>query len=360
METSKNIVRFCLALLLLGACTPKQEKTPEAQSTKELRIFVWSDYLAEDVVKEFEQANHAKVVIDYFSSNEEMLAKVQGTIQAGGKGYDLILPSDYMVGNMKKLGLLQNLDKNKLTVLADLEPRFQKPEYDPDHSVSVPYGIGTTGIVVNTKLAKGLDLKNGLSWKDLLENPKFAGKVTLLDDVKEVLATALFLQGKTVANATEDDVKRAFDYLKKIKKNIKIFTSQSREAIEKDECVLCHAYSGDVLQIMQNKTEISYVIPKEGASIWTDNWAIPKNAAEIDLAYLFINKTLSPLGAKRFVEQTFFATPSAKARELLPAELKDNKIIFPNAAENSRLHFLVERPELLQLIDRLWTELKSL
>ena len=349
-----------LSLVITSGCTKKSTAPTVANGAiRELRVFTWSDYLKDDVLKEFEKENNAKVILDFFSSNEEMLAKVQATIQSGSKGYDVIFPSDYMAGNMRKLGLIQPLDHAKLTFLQDFNPDFLKPAYDPVLSHAVPFAWGTTGLIINTNLIKDLDLSKGFAWKTLLEDPRLAKKITLMDDAKECLHLALMIQGKSWATATEADIRSAFDYLKAHKKNVKLFTSEPKEIVKNGECAICQGFSGDALRLMTEMPGLKYVIPNEGATIWTDNLAIPKNASEVALAYAFMNKVLSRDAAKRFTEQTFFPSPNGEGMKLLDPKLKTNTAIFPDAATFAKLRYLTERPELLQLIDRLWTELKS-
>lgn len=351
----RKVLIPALAALSLSAC--KKEKVPEAA---ELRIFSWSDYIQEGVVKAFEAEHKCKVIIDYFSSNEELLAKVRATVQAGGRGYDLIVPSDYMVGNMVKLGLLQAVDKAQLKFLPDFDPAFLKPEYDPSLTYAVPFAWGSTGVAVNTKLAAGLiDLSKGISWKDFFENPKLQGKVTLLDDSKESLHAALMVQGKTWTQASDADIQNAFAYLKAHKKQIKLFTAETRSTIEAGDCVVCQAFSGDVLQVRAEKPEIQYMIPKEGATLWTDNLAIPKNAGNVALAHAFMNKMLSAEGANSFTATTFYPTANKKARALEDKALTANTAIYPDPKTFAKLGYITEKVALLPQIDRLWTELKS-
>jgi spermidine/putrescine transport system substrate-binding protein len=349
-----SAILMCAAFL---GCTQKGEP----QSSGELRILTWSDYLVPSVVEDFEKKFNAKVKLDYFSSNEELLAKVQSSVQAGGRGYDVIFPSDYMVGNMKVLNLLEPLDKSKLNVVKAFQPRFQSPSYDPKLEYSVPFSWGTTGVAFNRADTKGKDFsKEVLSWKDFFESPIWARKITLLDDSKEVLHAALLSLGKKWSDLNAQTVTEAFDYLKKCKKQLKIFTPQAQVTMENGECTLCQAFSGDAIQVMKKKSNLGYLIPKEGATIWSDNLAIPRNSGEKVLAHEFIAALLEPQAAAKFTEMSSFAT--AHRMELLPVsdEIKKNTAIYPDSQTLKRLDFLDEKPELTSLIDKLWTELRSL
>src|SRR3954468_8367972 len=141
-----NLLRSCVVLLALvfafGGCTKKDES---ASAAKVLNLYCWSNYFSPEVIKNFEEKSHSKVVMNYFSSNEELLAK----LQAGARGYDLIVPTAYLIKALKELDLIQPLGKLDWPELARLSPRFQSPPFDPSHEYSVPYAWGTTGLAVN-------------------------------------------------------------------------------------------------------------------------------------------------------------------------------------------------------------------
>ncbi len=339
-----------VVLISLFGCTAKDP-------AKELRLYTWSEYFDQDSVEQFEKQTGAKVKIDYFSSNEQLLAKLQISVKGDAEGYDLILPSDYMVKTMRELNLIQKLNHSKLAFLKDLDPQVFKFNYDPGLTHAVPLTVGTTGVAVNTKLLKGIDPQK-LTWKDMFENPALAGQVTFLDDAREVLQSILFIHGRNFANATEADVRTAFDYLKKHKTNIKAFTGETRSVVEADECTVCQMYSGDALNVKRTKPEIIFVNPKEGSTVWTDNFAIPVNARNPELAYAFINFMLSPEGSKNFTERLYYRTPNLKAQAMLSDEIRKNPGVFPPASVMKKTSFIPERKDLMLLIDKEWTKLK--
>lgn len=352
---NKKLLCLLFVLLNLVACTKKDA----APKVRELRIFTWSDYLRPELIAEFEKENNAKVKLDFLSSNEELLAKLQLSLQSSAAGYDLIQPSDYMVVIMKKLDLLQKVDKAKLSFLKDFDPSFLTPSYDPNLEFSIPFAWGTTGLAINTKLAPKLDPNGDVSWKELFENPLYKGKTSMLEDPKEALHLALRIKGKALATATAADIDEAFAYLKKHKDNLRAITTEVRPLIEAGDCAICHAYSGEVLTVGMTRPEIKYVVPKEGATLWVDNFAIPKNAQNLDLAYAFLNKLLSAEGAKQFTEATHYATPNLASKKLLPKEFADNLFIFPDAKLKKRLQMMTERTDVMSQIEKGWTELKS-
>lgn len=363
MSPMKNIPLKTLSLTsllfvvssLLGACASHTQSV--AVEEHELKVLSWSEYLSEDVVSEFAKEHGAKVEVTVISSNEDMLNKVQASLQSGGRGYDLIFPSDYMVSIMKHLGLLMDLDTKRLPFLVDLDPAFTHPSFDSQLQNAVPFAWGTTGVAVNTKLAKNVNL-NRLSWKDMLEKPQYRGKVALLDDANEVLHVGLLALGKSWEKASEADVRAAFAWLKKNKRNIKLFAPDAQAAIKAEDCVYCQAYNGNAIDLSKARG-IRYVIPKEGSTLWTDTMAIPKNAHEVHLAYALMNRLLNAEAAKQFTETSHFASTNAKAKTLLPAAIAGNASIYPDASTFKRLSSISEKPELQAAIAELWADLKK-
>jgi spermidine/putrescine-binding protein len=356
-KKSFAILGFCL--LFAGACT---QKSPEAEKKSEeriLRVLTWTEYLEEETVTNFEKSTGIKVSRDYFTSNEELLAKIQFSVQSGKSGYDLILPSDYMVSTMVRQKLLKPIDHTKLVVFSKFSKDFLSPAYDSKLEHAVPLAWGTTGVVVNTKLIPSLKGVKKISWKDILENPQYKGRVTLLDDAKENLHVALMIQGKTWASATEDDIKAAFAYLKKVQAQIKIFTPEAEPVIEAGDCGLCMVYSGTGIRMAVTNPDLVYLIPSEGATIWTDNFAIPANAAHSDWAQQFIDAVLADQSAAAFTTRTYFPTANVESYKLLKDSIRTNTQVFPDAAVFKTLNYLTDREELLQPTDRLWTEFKS-
>lgn len=345
-------VIFSLTFLFI-ACTKK-----DTAGKQEFRLYTWSEYFPSDVIHEFEKEHNAIVKVDYVSTNEELLTKVQLSQQSGSGGYDLIVPSEYIVQTMADLKLLKELDRPKLSFLADFEKPYTDTVHSPQWKYSVPIAIGTTGLVLNKKVFPNVKPEN-ISWKDIFENPAYKGKVALLNDTKEVLQAALLANGKKFISASDADLKMAFAYLKAHKGNILTFMDEPRPVIESDECGICMSYSGDAINLSKKNPDLVYFIPKEGATIWADTLAIPANARNIELAYAFINKALSAEGAKRFTENISYKTANIKSRDLLSKEITGNPIIFPGADLLKKLSPVAQRKEQVLLIDREWTELKS-
>ncbi len=350
----KKLSPFLLTLITLAtfvtACQKKEAST--SQSPKVVNLATWSNLVSPQVLEDFQKATGIKVEVSYFSSNEELLAK----LQAGASGYDVIMPTDYMVATMEKLGLLQELDKSQLPEHKALDPAFLKQNFDPTNKFSLPYDRGTTGIAVNRKQYSG----SITSWRDIFDNPKIASRFTLLDDVRETLGAALKFSGASLNSHKPEDLEKAKNVLIKARKNIKAFNSETLAPLASGEVAVAHAYVSDTLQANKRSGgQVEFVIPQEGCTIWMDTLAIPKAAPHNAEGHALINYLLS---AKANVAMTLsiFASPSnAQATGLLPSDLKANKSLFPPSALLSKCEMIADLGEAITLWDRVWTEIKS-
>ncbi len=294
-------------LALVGfaaACTPKipTPETAAVAAKAPVQLAIWSNYLAPETLADFERKTGYKVEVSNYSSNEEMLAK----LQAGGTGYDVILPSDYIVTAMKGLNLLLPLDKAKLPNLKHLNPKVLSQSYDPENTHSVPYDIGTTGIAVRSDKVKG----KIEGWKDLFESKELAGKFTMLDDAREAMGAALKRNGASLNSADAAAIAQARSTLQQAKKSIKAFNSETLAALVDGSISAAQAYSSDALQA-RAKTggKVDFIFPKEGFTVWVDNLAIPKGAKNLDGAHALIDFLLGDeIGAK--TAQVIFVTPA--------------------------------------------------
>lgn len=352
--SSKKTTIACLAaalagatLLVLTSCT--KDSTP---AKPEVNLAIWGNYLSEETRQAFIQETGIQLNITNYSSNEELLAKVQ----AGQSGIDVAVPSDYMVDVMIKLGLLEALDKKQIPNAKGLDPEVLAQPYDANNAYSLPYAWATAGIAINRKLLK----EPVASWKDLLENPRLAGKFALLDDVREVTGAVLKMQGQSVNTTDEQALARAKDKLLDVKKRVKLFTSDTVAVLKNREVVAAQAYSTDALQAAaQTDGEIEYVIPSEGGTRAIDNLVVFKNSRNADQAHRLINYLLEKERNRQFV-QTIRAGPVVSGvRETLPEELRKNRALFPPNEVLTRLERVVDLGEKNRLYEDLWMSVKS-
>jgi spermidine/putrescine transport system substrate-binding protein len=350
---------LALALLCTSACTQKSPTSSSSATAaspsgaaKVVNLAIWSNYVNQDMLNAFEKKTGIHVQMSNYSSNEELLAK----LQAGASGYDVVVPSDYMVFAMIKLGLLKELDYSKIPNSKSIDPRWLKKNYDPTNKFSVPYDWGTTGIAINRTLYKG-QIKG---WKDLFGNTDLAGKVTLLDDVRETIGAALKAQGFSLNSKDPAQLAKAKEMLFKVHPRVKAFTSEPMMPLVNGETAVAHAYMSDALQARkQTGGKIDYIIPEEGATLWIDNLVIPNGAPHWAEAHALINYLLEAKSNASTVMSVMVAPTNKETYALLPSDLQKNTILFPKEPVMKKLEMLQDLGESLAQWDRIWTEVKA-
>ncbi len=339
-----------LAFLSVAACTGTG--TGPGSAPKTVNLAIWSNYVAPETLELFKKETGITVAVTNYSSNEELLAK----LQAGATGYDVAVPSDYMVFAMAKLGLLTELDPAKIPNAKSLDPRYLKREYDATNRYSLPYDWGTTGIAVNRELYKG-PIKG---WKDLLTRPELAGKFSLLDDPRETIGAAMKALGFSLNSSNPAELAKAKALLLAAKKRVKAFTSETLAGLTSGEFAVSHAYSSDALQARRaTKGKVEFVIPEEGGTVWIDNLVIPKGAKNVEEAHRLVNFLLNPEITLKTVTAILVAPANQEAAKLLSADLKADAMLFPSEKTLSRSELLKDLGEGSSLYDRLWTEIKA-
>ena len=284
-----------------------------------LHVYTWSDYIAPEVVSRFESEQGCRIVFDYFDSNESLYAKVK----AGALGYDVIVPSSYMVRIMTEQKMLEPLDHGLLPNLANVDKAFSSLISDPEMKHSVPYMVGTTGIgYLKSRVS---DFRP--SWS-MFARSEYSQRMTLLNDMRETIGSALKNLGHSLNTTDADQLKEARDLIVSWKANIAKFESeQYKNGLVSGEFLLVQGYSGDIMQVMQENPDIAYAIPEEGTSVYVDELAIPAGAPNPALAHAFINFLHDPGVAARNTEAIYFLCPNSPSYDLLPEAIRDNPAI---------------------------------
>lgn len=295
MKTLRYLSLVTAAAFALVGCDSKPE----------LHIYTWSDYISPDVIEGFEAAANCKVVVDTFDSNETMYAK----LKAGGTGYDIIMPSSYLVSTMAKEDLIVPLDHAKMpNVKANFDPRFANQILDASLTYNVPYAVTYTGFMyLKDKLPEGAAID---SWT-ILENPAIKGKVTLLDDIREVIGAGLMANGFSIASSNPAEIDQAVATVLKWRANIRKFDAESyKTEVSSGATWIGHGYSTDTTQVivgdeeegLDPRSDIGFALPKEGFSIAFDEMVLAKSAPNPELAYAFMNYVYDGENAKANME----------------------------------------------------------
>lgn len=303
-------VLFALAALLLFSGCSKKEV---------LHIYCWEDYIAAEVIQAFEKENNCTVHVDIFPSNEAMYAK----LKAGAAGYDLIVPSSYIVSLMKEQKMLEKLDHKLLPNVAKYyDTKYDLLSLDRNKEYSIPYFITFTGIGYDVTRVKNFKP----SWK-MFEREDMKGKLSLLDDLREVIGCALLTLGYKANSTNKKELSEAVALARKWKKNIAKFgVDDSRNSLANGEFHLIQTYSGDLLQFAMDNPNLRFVIPMEGSTVTLDNLVILKNAANKALAYKFIDFVYRTEMAAKNMNEIYYRMPHKEAAGKVKKVLRDNPI----------------------------------
>lgn len=347
-----GIIFLMLVLMLpVQAMGGKDQQSLIAEET--VIVYNWSDYIPAGVLEDFTRETGIKVQYVTYKNNEIMYTKLK---LLKGRGYDVLVPSTYMVERLRKDGLLQPLNKTLLSNFKQLDPELLNKPYDPSNEVSVPYLWGSVGLGVNSDNPAAASVS---SWADLWHK-QWRDKLLLLDDMRGVFHMALRLDGHSTNTTAPEEIKQAYERLRKLMPNVHILgEATANEAFETGAVDLGVLWNGDAFLAQSKKPAIRYVYPKEGASFWLDSFVIPARASNPENAHKFIDYMLRPEVAVRCVNELGYATPNVVAKAMLDAEIRDNPIIFPSAEVVAKAEFQRDIGDALELYNRYWAKLKA-
>ena len=328
----------------------------------ELHIYTWTDYLSPDVKSGFEKALGVKVVIDTFESNEAMYAK----LKAGGTGYDLIMPSSYQIALMAKEGLVEKIDHARCpNVKANFDPRFTPQIIDPTFEYSVPYTVTYTGLMyAKDKMPEGADVN---SWK-ILESPAVKGRITLLDDIREVIGAGLMYLGYSINSTDPAEIDAAVQQALKWKANSRKFDAESyKTEVAGGATWIGHGYSTDATQVivgdedegMEPRGDIGFALPREGFTIAFDEMVVAKDARRKDLAYAFINYIYDGDVAAVNMDYLCGPNPVKPGIEKLDPEYRSLIILDDETLKYGQVLRGFSDPAVIELYNKAWDRIKA-
>lgn len=341
-------MKFLLRIVML--CIVLSPAAFAADQT--LNIYNWSEYLPDDVLKDFEKETGIHVNYSTYDSNETLYAKLKANPLAG---YDIVVPSTYFIDRMIREKMLTPLDKSQLTNFKNLNPELLNKVFDPQNLYSVPYLSSATGIAYNDLYFPKGSIQR---WGDLWQS-RFKDTLLILDDVREVFSMALLSLGYSPNSNTPQQIQTAYSVLVQLLPNVKLFNDEAVKAIYIDEdATVGMAWSGDIYLASQDNPHIQFVYPKEGFVISLDSIVIPKAAPHIANAYLFINFVLRPDIAARIAQATGYMSPNLAGEALLPPELRNNRTIYPDQQTLKRGYFQTDAGDATPLYEKYLEHLK--
>lgn len=349
----KSIAAAALAAGLIAGCAP---------SKPELHIYTWTDYISPDVIEDFEEKFNCKVVVDTFDSNESMYAK----LKAGATGYDIITPTSYQISLMAKENMIDKLDHSKIpNVKKNFDKRFAQQILDPSFTYSVPYAVTYTGFCyVKDKIPAGADVN---TWS-ILGNEALKGRISLMDDQREVIGAGLMALGYSINSENPKEVDKAVEQVLKWKSNVRKFDSESyKTEVASGAITLGLGYSTDVTQLIvgdedegtKPRPDIGFALPKEGFTIAFDEMVVASASKQKDLAYAFMNFIYEPEVAKENMEYICGPNPVAPAIAALDEDYRKIIILDDNILKRGQLLKGFDDPKVLELYNKAWDRIKA-
>lgn len=329
--------------------------TMKNHSGEKVIVYNWGEYLDPKTIELFEEETGISVTYEEYETNEIMYPKIVSQAIA----YDVVCPSDYMIQRMIENDLLAEINLDNIPNIKNMDPTYmeQSKSFDPKNKYSVPYCVGTVGILYNKSMVKEpVD-----SW-DILWNPKYKDSILMQDSVRDAFAVALKRLGHSINSTEVDQLAAAAEDLMEQKPLVQAYVvDQVRDKMIGNEAALGVIYSGEAGYTKRENPDLEYVIPKEGSNVWIDSWVIPKNAQNKENAEKFINFMCRPEIALMNFEYLTYSTPNLKAREMIEdEEIRNSKILFPepeNLSNCETFQFLGDDVD--SYYNELWNKVKS-
>ena len=332
-----------LSVLFLGlvSCGDKQES---------LRIFMWTDNIPSDVYTDFEKETGIKIIEDAISSNEEIYAK----IKASGGGYDIVTPSlDYATIMMQE-GLLAALDTTQMPNLTNIDPNIMKHvlAIDKDHQYIMPFAFGPTVIAYDKTL-----VTDDVTGFDIFSNPAYAGRMLLLNDMREVMGSALIYLGYGIDETNDIAMQEVAALLTEWKKNILRFDSDSFQlAYANGEVDLVQGYPDTIIPNLteEKKANTKFIVPLKGGMMWLDSFLVLKDAPNKEAAMKFINYVHRPEIYARIMDHIESLSLNVPARKLVAVEASIN---YDDLSRSTMLTAISE--EAIAIQARVWENIQA-
>jgi spermidine/putrescine transport system substrate-binding protein len=335
-----------------------------ARAVETLYLYNWNNYISDATLARFEQRCACRVVQDYYSDNEEMLAK----LAAGASGYDLIVPTGNAVEALIRSKQLRPIDQSRLPNLGNLKPEFLNTPFDPGNVHSVPYAYTVTLLGYNVEKLRELGLPTD-SWALIFEPRhlrKLKGRVTVLDSQRELMAAALLYLGHDINTRDERLWKQARDLILRAKPYWAAFNASSYiKELTVGNIWVAHGYSNDMFQAQQDARaarrpfSIGYAIPRQGAVLALDSMVLHKTGRHPQLAHRFIDFMLEGGNSAELTNLIGSGNPNRAAMRHIRPEIADNRAVFPDAATLARLRMLRDLDRTSRrVLNRIWTEIK--
>jgi spermidine/putrescine transport system substrate-binding protein len=320
-----------------------------------LNVFNWGEYIDMDVIKQFEDEYGIKVNYTTYATNEELYSKLKNS----SANYDVVIPSDYMIGRLIAEDMLEKLDFSNIPNYEHIMDYYieRSRDFDRHNEYSVPYTWGTVVLIYNTEF---VDEEDTDSW-EILWNDKYDGKIIMFDNSRDAFGIALKKLGYSLNTTDERELNYAAEELKKQRDLVQgYFMDEIFDKMIGGEAWIAPYYAGDALYMMDDNPNLATAYPEEGTNMFIDSLCIPKGARNKESAEKFINFMIRPDIAAQISEYIGYATPNSGALELLDEEITDCEIVYPSYEILANTEMFSNLPEETnKLIDSLWIEVRG-
>ena len=350
-----GILALALAATLLAGCGKKsgtkQGESLAIGSKGVLNIFTWQDYVPPTVVEKFEKETGIKINYAYFSTNEEMLSKLEAV---NGSQYDVILCSDYIIQiGLAKGSLFREIEKSRIANYGNIDPSFQGKYYDPENKYTVPYAVTFPAIVYDPAETK-------LPFASLADiaDPSLKGNLSVVDDPRALIGAALSVNGFSYNEKDPAHLAIAEKWLKKLRPNIKAFnTDNPEDLVVNGEAKAAFCYAAQAVFALTKNPNLKIAYPS-GIATGEDNFVLAKGSPNVDNAYVFLNFILDPENAALAVKWTHYESSNRYASKYLQDEIAKNLVAIAPAEVIAKSEMVQNVGEAAKIYDRIWTEFK--
>lgn len=323
-----------------------------------INVYNWGEYISDgaddslDVNKAFEELTGIKVNYTFYATNEELYAK----LRAGGSSYDVIIPSEYMIGRMVKEDMLEEINKDNIPNLKNIDPLLLNMNFDPNNAHFIPYTWGTVVLIYNKDLVSAdTDVE---TW-DLLWNEKYKGNILMFNNPRDAYGIALKKLGYGINPENQEQIDKATALLKTQKSVVQAYVmDEIFDKMGAGEAAVAPYYSGDAITMMNENPALAAAFPREGTNIFVDGMCIPKGANQKEAAEMYINFMCEPAVGAANCEYIGYSTPNLAALELLDDEVKTNPIAYPSAEVLAKAAYFVPLDDTMnKALDAGWKQL---
>jgi len=348
-EISRRRLMAGAAAVGISVTLPRFAAAQEEE--KKLNFYNWDTYIGETTLEDFKDATGIDVTMSLFADNDELFAR----LREGNPGFDVIVPTDTYVERMILADMLMPLDKSLIPNFKNINPVFQDAAFDPGRKFSIPYMWGTMGLGYRKSRVKE-PLK---SWKTVFDSDEYRGRIAWLSEAVTMIGVGAKYLGYSYNTTDPKQIGEVEQLFIKQKPNIKVIAPDTgQDLLLSGEVDIAVEWNGDMLQVMAEDDDLTYVVPEEGSLVWQDTLCIPKGAPHPKNANSFINYILDAKVGASIADFIQYATPNAAAKALMDEAYTQNPAIFPSEATLARCESAVYRGEkVTRMIDEAWTKI---